>query len=199
MNNFELKYENFEHIAGVDEVGRGCIFGPVVAAAVILPKNFDFSQIDDSKKLSEKKRLELYDYIISNAISYSIAEVDNEVIDSINILEASKLAMLKAVNSLDMHPDVVLIDAVDLKLPMLSESIIKGDSLSYSIAAASIIAKVYRDNLITELAKDYPGYGLESHKGYPTKAHKEALETLGVTKLHRKSYAPVKKLLGIEE
>ncbi len=198
MNEYELKYDNYENIAGVDEVGRGCIFGPVVSAAVILPKGFDFSGINDSKKLSEKKRILLNEKIMNEALSYAIVEIDSDVIDEINILEASKLAMIKAIQKLDVQPDVVLIDALDLKISTIHESIIKGDEVSYSIAAASIIAKVYRDDLMVEMAKDFPGYDIENNKGYPTPKHKLALNELGATKYHRKSFSPVKELIGNE-
>lgn len=195
MNLYETKYSNYNYIAGVDEVGRGCLFGPVVACAIVMPKDFDYSEINDSKKLSKKKRERLYDYILEHAITYSVVEIDNEVIDEINILEASKLAMKKCIENLKVC-DVVLIDAVKLDIDILSESIIKGDSLSYSIACASIIAKVHRDKLITELAIKYPYYSLETNMGYGTKKHLEGIYEYGITKYHRLSFSPVAEYKG---
>lgn len=195
MNYYEMKYDKYEYIAGVDEVGRGCLFGPVVACAIVMSKDFDYSEINDSKKLSKKKRERLYDYIIDNAICYSIVEIDNNIIDEINILEATKLAMKKCVSELK-DCDVVLIDAVKLDLDILSEAIIKGDSLSYSIACASIVAKVYRDNLITKLAKKYPYYSLDTNMGYGTKKHLEGIKEFGITKYHRLSFSPVNEYKG---
>lgn len=195
MNYYEMKYDKYEYIAGVDEVGRGCLFGPVVACAIVMSKDFDYSEINDSKKLSKKKRERLYDYIIDNAICYSIVEIDNNIIDEINILEATKLAMKKCVSELK-DCDVVLIDAVKLDLDILSEAIIKGDSLSYSIACASIVAKVYRDNLITKLAKKYPYYSLDTNMGYGTKKHLEGIKEFGITKYHRSSFSPVNEYKG---
>lgn len=193
MNKFEKEYSNYDYIAGVDEVGRGCLFGPVVAACVVMPKDFDYSEINDSKKLSKKKRERLYDHIIDNAISYAVCSIDNNVIDEINILEASKLAMKQAISDIDVNIDVVLIDAVKLDIDILSESIIKGDTLSYSIACASIVAKVTRDRYVEELAKEYPYYSLETNMGYGTKKHLEGMEKHGICKYHRKSFSPVTK------
>lgn len=180
----------FKTVAGVDEAGRGPLAGPVCAAAVILPVECVIEGLDDSKKLSEKKREKLYDIIIEKAISYNIQLVDNEVIDDINILNATYLAMTNAVNNLDVKPDFVLIDGnrlpPDLKTP--SEAIVKGDSKSMSIAAASILAKVTRDRLMLELASEYPEYEFERHKGYGTKLHCEILREFGPCKIHRKTF-----------
>ena len=188
-----LEYENelYEKgitlIAGVDEVGRGPLIGPVVAAAVILPKGFYHPGIKDSKKLSEKKREELYKVITENALSIGVGTVSEEVIDEINIYEATKTAMKEAINSLTIPPEHVLIDAMKLDLKMPSTSIIKGDALSESIAAASIIAKVTRDHLLMKMDEEYPMYDLKNTKRYGTKKHLEALEKYGACKYHRKS------------
>jgi ribonuclease HII len=179
-------------IAGLDEVGRGPLFGPVVAAAVILPRGCSLHGLNDSKKLTEKKRVELDREIRANAISWAIAAVDAEAIDRINIRQASLLAMRRAVEQLSLSPDFLLIDGrdtIDWECPQ--QAVIHGDGLSFSIAAASVIAKVYRDRLLVELDSEFPGYGLAQHKGYPCPAHLAALELLGPTPLHRKSYHPV--------
>ena len=193
-----LEYENelYENginlIAGVDEVGRGPLVGPVVAAAVILPKGFFNDKINDSKKLSEKKREELYSLIMENALSVGVGIVDNHRIDEINIYEATKEAMIEAINKLSIKPEHILIDAMKLDLDVPSTSIIKGDAKSESIAAASIIAKVTRDRMLIELDQKYPMYNYKKNKGYPTKEHLEAIKKYGVTDLYRKSYGPVK-------
>ena len=193
-----LEYENelygngINLIAGVDEVGRGPLVGPVVAAAVILPKGFFNDKINDSKKLSEKKREELYSLIMENALSVGVGIVDNHRIDEINIYEATKEAMIEAINKLSIKPEHILIDAMKLDLDVPSTSIIKGDAKSESIAAASIIAKVTRDRMLIELDQKYPMYNYKKNKGYPTKEHLEAIKKYGVTDLYRKSYGPVK-------
>lgn len=196
MLEFEQKLRllGYQNIVGVDEVGRGCLFGPVVAACVILPENYNIEGINDSKKLSKKTREEIYEKLISETI-YNISIISNEIIDEINILNASKKAMINAINEVNkqIKIDYVLIDAVKLDLNIPSESIIKGDQKSASIAAASIIAKVYRDRLIEEYDKIYPYYDLASNKGYPTKKHLEGLEKYGITPLHRLSYEPVRR------
>lgn len=192
----ELYEKDITLIAGVDEVGRGPLIGPVVAAAVILPKGFYHPDIKDSKKLSEKKREELYKVITENALSIGVGTVSEEVIDEINIYEATKTAMKEAINSLTIPPEHVLIDAMKLDLKMPSTSIIKGDALSESIAAASIIAKVTRDHLLMKMDEEYPMYDLKNNKGYGTKKHLEALEKYGACKYHRKSYSPVTKVLN---
>lgn len=194
------KYENelydkgIEYIAGVDEVGRGPLIGPVVTACVILPKGFILDGLTDSKKLTEKKRDLYYDYIMENALSVSVGIMDNEVIDEVNIYEATKLAMYQAINNSKITPEHVLIDAMKLEeLEMDSTSIIKGDSKSISIAAASVIAKVTRDRMMYELDEKYPVYGFKKHKGYPTKAHVSAIEKYGILPSHRKTFNPVTK------
>ena len=179
-------------IAGLDEVGRGPLFGPVVAAAVILPRGCSLPGLNDSKKLTEKKRVELDREIRANAVSWAIAAVDAESIDRINIRQASLLAMRRAVEQLTLSPDYLLIDGrdtIDWDCPQ--QAVIRGDGISFSIAAASVLAKVHRDRLLVELDREFPGYGLAQHKGYPCPAHLEALERLGPTPLHRKSYHPV--------
>ena len=196
-----LEYENELYkngvnlIAGVDEVGRGPLVGPVVAASVILPKGFFNSKINDSKKLTEKKREELYDLIMKNALSVGVGIIDNHRIDEINIYEATKEAMIEAINKLSIKPEHILIDAMKLDLDVPSTSIIKGDAKSESIAAASIIAKVTRDRMLIELDQKYPMYNYKKNKGYPTKEHLEAINKYGVTDLYRKSYGPVKECL----
>ena len=179
-------------IAGIDEVGRGPLFGPVVAAAVILPRGCPLPGLDDSKKLTEKKRNELDREIRLNAVSWAIAQVDAATIDRINIRMASLEAMRRAVQQLALSPDYLLIDGRDsLDWPCPQQTVIRGDALSYSIAAASVLAKVHRDRLLVELDREYPGYGLAQHTGYPCPAHLEALKRLGPTPLHRRSFHPV--------
>ena len=188
----ELYNKGIKYIAGVDEVGRGPLVGPVVTAAVILPVGYFNGLINDSKKLSEKRRNELYEIIMRDALSVSIGMMDNKVIDDVNIYEATKLAMYQAINNLEIKPEYVLIDAMKLSdLEMPSESIIKGDSKSESIAAASIIAKVTRDRMLVELDEKYPMYDFKKNKGYPTKKHLEAIEQFGILDEHRRSYGPV--------
>ena len=195
-----LKYEKEIYnqgvtlIAGVDEVGRGPLVGPVVCAAVILPKGYMLEGLTDSKKLSEKKRDLYYDIIMRDAISVGIGMVDAKTIDEVNIYEATKIAMKQAIDNLSVKPEHVLIDAMKLELDMPSTSIIKGDALSESIAAASVRAKVTRDNMMYELDKEYPQYGFKNHKGYPTKAHLEALKKYGPLPNYRFTYGPVKEL-----
>jgi ribonuclease HII len=179
-------------IAGVDEVGRGPLFGPVVAAAVILMPGFRFDGLTDSKKLTAKKRNELDVEIRANAVCWAIAEVDAETIDRINIRQASLLAMRLAVGQLALSPDYLLIDGRDtIDCECRQQAVIHGDAISFSIAAASVLAKVCRDRLLVELDREYPGYGLAQHKGYGCPAHLAALERLGPTPLHRKSFRPV--------
>lgn len=194
MCYFENKYrkQGFQNIAGIDEVGRGPLAGPVVAAAVILPADFYLPGIDDSKKLTEQKREEFARTICEKALAVGIGLIDVDVIDSINILEASKKAMLSSISELSIKPDFLLIDAVKLTTPYPQEAIIKGDAKSVSIAAASIVAKVTRDRLMKDLDKEYPEYGFSQNMGYGTKEHLLAIEKYGVTKYHRKSFSPVK-------
>ena len=178
-------------ICGVDEVGRGPLVGPVVAAAVILPLDFDLKGLTDSKKLSEKKREEYEKIIKEKCLAYSIGEVDNETIDKINIYEATKIAMKKAIKGLKIKPQHVLIDAMKLDIDIPNTPIIKGDIKSISISAASVIAKVYRDNIMKELDKKYPYYNFKNNKGYPTKEHVEAINKYGILDCYRKTYGPV--------
>lgn len=197
-----LEYENNLYnegvtlIAGVDEVGRGPLIGPVVACACILPVNFYHKDIKDSKKLSEKKREEMYKIIKENAISIGLGIVSEKVIDEVNIYEATKIAMKEAIKNLNITPEHVLIDAMKLELNIPLTSIIKGDAKSESIAAASIIAKVTRDHMLDEMDKEYPMYDLKNNKGYGTKKHLEALQTYGPCKYHRVSYSPVRNALN---
>jgi ribonuclease HII len=191
MKSFErpLWATGMKYIAGIDEVGRGPLAGPVVTAAVILPEDFDVLGVDDSKKLSPKKREELYELIMEKAIAVSIGRREPEDIDRINILEATKEAMADAVMGLPVKPDHLLIDAVKLSgLKIPQTSIIKGDARSVSIAAASIIAKVTRDREMVEMDEKYPGYSFASNKGYGTKAHYDGLSKLGPCPIHRKTF-----------
>ncbi len=184
----------YRYIAGVDEAGRGPLAGPVYAAAVILPPDIRLDGINDSKKLSPKKRDALFDEIIEKAVGYSIFSVDEKKIDEINILQATYMAMNGAVNSLFPKPDYVIIDGNSIKgMEFPHETIVKGDAKSISIAAASILAKVARDRYITEMAQRYPEYGFEKHKGYGTKEHTDAILKYGVSPIHRKTF--LKKLL----
>ena len=187
----ELNNSGIKLIAGVDEVGRGPLIGPVVAAAVILPVNYKLDGLTDSKKLSEKKREEFYNIIKKDAISIGVGIIDEKRIDEINIYEATKEAMYEAINNLNLKPEHILIDAMKLNLDVPSTSIIKGDLLSITISAASVIAKVTRDHMLYELDKEYPMYDLKNNKGYGTKKHIEAIKKYGITKYHRLSYKPV--------
>lgn len=183
-------------ICGVDEVGRGPLAGPVVAAAVILDENKPIIGLKDSKKLTEKKRNLLNDEIRSKALAWSIARADVDEIDEINILQASLLAMKRAVERLSVIPDHALVDGNTLpRLVCTAEAIVGGDGLVDCISAASIIAKVERDNEMIRLDRRYPGYGLAQHKGYPTQAHIAAIQDLGVTSIHRRTFGPVRKIL----
>jgi ribonuclease HII len=183
------KNGNVKYIAGVDEVGRGPLAGPVVTAAVILPPDFNILGVNDSKKLSEKRREALYDEIINAASAWSIGIRSNEVIDKINILNATKEAMLSAVESLDIKPDHILVDALTIPGTDIPQTgIIKGDENSVSIAAASILAKVTRDRMMVEYHRIYPDYAFDKNKGYGTKAHYEGLDRTGACKIHRQSF-----------
>lgn len=196
---YEKKYWNmgFNNIAGVDEVGRGPLIGPVVTACVVLPHNFKLEGLTDSKKLSEKKRNEFCEYIKQNALAYSIGVVGPEEIDEINIYQASKKAMLLAIEDIrkKINVDYILTDAMPLEFDIPSLSIVKGDLKSITISAASVIAKVTRDNMMYELDKKYPQYKFGSHKGYPTKKHIEAINKYGLIEGYRKTYGPVKELI----
>ena len=203
MKNDLYEYENklynlgINNIGGVDEVGRGPLIGPVVAACVVLPKGFVLDGLTDSKKLSEKKRELFYDYIVKNSI-YGIGIIDADIIDEVNIYEATKLAMLEAIKKVreQVNLEHVLIDAMPLDLDIDTTSIIKGDAKSISIAAASVVAKVTRDRMMYELDDLYPNYGFKSHKGYPTKKHIEAINKYGLIPGYRKTYGPVKEILN---
>ncbi|MDC7295153.1 MULTISPECIES: ribonuclease HII [unclassified Butyrivibrio] len=190
MSEYERQYADYGLLCGIDEVGRGPLAGPVYAAAVILPKDCDILYLNDSKKLSEKKREELYDVIMEKAVAVGIGSNEAERIDEINILQATYEAMTKAVNSLNPKPDALLIDAVHI--PQLEQykqvSIIKGDAKSVSIAAASIVAKVTRDRLMKEYALKYPQYGFDSNKGYGSADHIAALKKYGPCPIHRRSF-----------
>lgn len=190
----QLEDLGIKYIAGVDEVGRGPLAGPVVVAAVILPLNLRIKGINDSKKLSLKKRNELYKIILNEALAVNVSFIDERVIDEINIYEATKKGMLEAISGLKIKPEHVLIDAMPLReLAIAHTSIIHGDALSASIGAASIIAKVTRDEYMDKMDIKYPNYGFKHHKGYCTKEHLEALEKYGPCEIHRKSFAPLKK------
>ncbi|MFD1952695.1 ribonuclease HII [Paenibacillus thailandensis] len=200
MLEYETKLweEGYTSIAGVDEVGRGCLFGDVIAAAVILPPGLVLEGVDDSKKLSEKKRNMLYDLILDNCSAWAIGRVDAETIDRINIKQASRLAMKLAVEALAVSPDYMLVDAEKVNVPVPQLSIIKGDANSQSIAAASIVAKVTRDRLCeNEWDKLYPAYGIAVHKGYATKQHREKLLEFGASPMHRQSF--LGKIIQAEE
>ena len=189
--------DGFQLICGVDEAGRGPLAGPVCAAAVILPANLEIAGLNDSKKLSDKKRRELYPIIMDQAIAYGIGFADHQEIDQINILQATYLAMERAIDALSVKPELALIDgnrAKDFGIPV--KTVVHGDSLSASIAAASVLAKVTRDDLMLKMAEEYPQYGFQIHKGYGTKAHYEALASYGPCPIHRMTF--LKKLYGTQ-
>lgn len=188
-----------QYVAGVDEVGRGPLAGPVVAAAVILDPNRPIEGLIDSKKITEKRRQSLSEEIKEKALAWAISRVDVDEIDRINILQASLQAMALAVADLQQEPDFVMVDGnrIPANLNINAEAIVKGDDRVPCISAASIIAKVARDNEMVEMDSVYPGYGLAKHKGYPTRVHIEALHELGVTDIHRRTFGPVKKVLAI--
>ena len=204
MSNLEIETDlwskNIINICGIDEVGRGCLAGPVYSAAVVLDQNTnfeykDFNQINDSKKLSEKKREKLFDYIIDIS-KFGIGICTVEEIDHLGIQEAVKVSMIRAVESLEIQPDHLLIDNMKLDLDIPQTSIIKGDQISKSISSASIIAKVSRDNLMkNQISNNYPMYKFEKNKGYGTKEHMDAIKTFGITKQHRKSFEPIKSMI----
>ena len=187
----ELWNEGIGLVAGVDEVGRGPLIGPVVAAAVILPHDFYLEGLTDSKKLSEKKRELFYQIIKEKAIAIGIGIIDEKRIDEINIYEATKEAMKDAIRKLEPRPEYILIDAMPLDIDIPTKSIIKGDFLSVTISAASVIAKVTRDHMLYEMDKEYPMYDLKNNKGYGTKKHLETIKQYGICKYHRLSYKPV--------
>ena len=192
----DLINKGIKLIAGVDEVGRGPLVGPVVTAAVILPANYKLEGLTDSKKLTEKKRDKYYDIIKKDAISIGIGIKDNNIIDEVNIYEATKLAMMEAINNLSIKPEHVLIDAMPLDIDIPHTSIIKGDAKSLSIAAASVIAKVTRDRMMYELDEKYPMYNYKKNKGYPTKEHIEAINKYGIIPGYRMTYGPVRDYLN---
>lgn len=192
----ELYEKGFQFICGTDEAGRGPLVGPVVAGAVILPKNYHLDGLTDSKKLSEKKREKFFEIIKKDAIAYGIGIVDAKTIDEVNIYEASRMAMKKAIDNMAIKPDYILTDAMpitDLDVPV--KAIIHGDGLSLTIAAASVLAKVTRDHYMYELDKQYPKYEFRKHKGYPTKRHLELINQYGVTEDYRFTYKPVKNVV----
>ena len=200
MREYENKYIDMGYnvIAGTDEEGRGPPVGPVVAACVVLPNDYNNDEINDSKKLTEKKREKLYDIIMKDALSVGVSIISAKEIDEINILEASRKGMIESYKEANkkIKIDVLLTDAMKIDtLDIPVEKIIKGDAKSISIAAASIIAKVTRDRLLLELDKKYPEYGFKDHKGYPTKKHLEAIEKYGIFDEYRKTYGPVKKII----
>lgn len=182
-----------QRVAGVDEVGRGPLAGPVVTAAVIIDDSFDLIEVNDSKKLTPKRRLELYPEILSKAVSVAVGVKNAQVIDQVNIYEADRLAMAAAVNHLNIKPDALLVDAMNVPVDLPQIELIKGDAKSNSIAAASIVAKVFRDKLMDDYAKIYPQYDFPNNAGYGTAKHLAALEKYGPTSIHRKSFEPVKK------
>ena len=190
----ELYTQGIHLIAGVDEVGRGPLAGPVVAAAVILPENCKIPGLNDSKKIPKSKHHAIYQAVLDQALSVGIGIKDNQVIDQVNIYEATKLAMLEAIQELDPRPQHLLIDAMRLDLPIPQTSIIKGDANSLSIAAASIVAKVTRDQMMEEFDCEYPGYDFTQNVGYGTANHLAGLHKLGVTPIHRRSFEPVKSM-----
>ena len=190
----ELYTQGIQLIAGVDEVGRGPLAGPVVATAVILPKACKIPGLNDSKKIPKSKHKEIYEAVLQNAIAIGIGVKDNHVIDQVNIYEATKLAMMEAIGQLDPQPQHLLIDAMKLDLPISQTSIIKGDANSLSIAAASIVAKVTRDQMMEEFDRKYPGYDFAQNAGYGTAKHLAGLDQLGVTPIHRRSFEPVKSM-----
>ena len=185
----ELYNNGFDYVGGADEVGRGPLAGPVVCAAVILPRDCQIVGIDDSKKLSEKKREELYQKIIDEAVAYNVEFVFHDEIDELNILQATKKCMAKAINGLKVEPDMMLIDALTgLDINCASKGIVHGDAVCYSIGAASIVAKVVRDSYMVDMDKMYPQYGFAKNKGYGTKEHMDALRKVGPCPIHRKSF-----------
>ena len=193
----ELYARGIHLIAGVDEVGRGPLAGPVVAAAVILPENCKIPGLNDSKKIPKSKHYAIYQAVLDQALSVGIGIKDNQVIDQVNIYEATKLAMLEAIQELDPQPQHLLIDAMKLALPISQTSIIKGDANSLSIAAASIVAKVTRDQMMAAYDQEYPGYDFAQNAGYGTSNHLEGLERHGVTPIHRRSFEPIKSMTDV--
>ena len=194
----ELYAQGIHLIAGVDEVGRGPLAGPVVAAAVVLPENCKIPGLNDSKKIPKSKHYAIYQAVLDHALSVGIGIKDNQVIDQVNIYEATKLAMLEAIQELDPQPQHLLIDAMKLALPISQTSIIKGDANSLSIAAASIVAKVTRDQMMATYDQEYPGYDFAQNAGYGTSNHLEGLKRHGVTPIHRRSFEPIKSMTDVD-
>lgn len=198
MANLEYEQKFYEQglflIAGCDEAGRGPLAGPLVCAAVILPKDYCNPLINDSKKLTEKKREALFEVIKNDALAYNIQVIDEKTVDEVNIYQASKLGMERALKSLNIKPEAVLSDAMKLDIEQPYLALVKGDAKSQNIAAASILAKVHRDHLMYELDKEYPLYDFAHNKGYGTKKHLEALDKYGITPVHRRTYEPVKSM-----
>lgn len=195
----ELYQKGYQAIAGIDEVGRGPLAGPVVTACVILPKDCKIRHLNDSKKIPKKHHEEIYEEVLARALGAGIGIVDNDTIDRVNIYEATKLGMLQAIEQMKgevTKPDYLLIDAMQLDTPIPQLSLIKGDANSLSIAAASIVAKVTRDRMMAEYAKEYPGYAFDKNVGYGTKDHLAGLKQYGVTPIHRKSFEPIKSMLS---
>lgn len=195
----ELYQKGYQAIAGIDEVGRGPLAGPVVTACVILPKDCKIRHLNDSKKIPKKHHEEIYEEVLARALGVGIGIVDNDTIDRVNIYEATKLGMLQAIEQMKgevTKPDYLLIDAMQLDTPIPQLSLIKGDANSLSIAAASIVAKVTRDRIMAEYAKEYPGYAFDKNVGYSTKDHLAGLKQYGVTPIHRKSFEPIKSMLS---
>jgi len=195
----DLYNQGLTLIAGVDEVGRGPLAGPVVAAAVILPQGCKIKGLNDSKKIPKKKHLEVFQAVQDQALSIGIGIIDNQVIDQVNIYEATKLAMKEAISQLSLQPQHLLIDAMKLDLPISQTSIIKGDANSLSIAAASIIAKVTRDELMKDYDQQFPGYDFSANAGYGTVKHLEGIEKQGITAIHRLSFEPIKSLVSSKQ
>ena len=195
----DLYKQGLTLIAGVDEVGRGPLAGPVVAAAVILPQGCKIKGLNDSKKIPKKKHLEVFQAVQNQALSIGIGIIDNQVIDQVNIYEATKLAMKEAISQLSLQPQHLLIDAMKLDLPISQTSIIKGDANSLSIAAASIIAKVTRDELMKDYDQQFPGYDFSANAGYGTVKHLEGIEKQGITAIHRLSFEPIKSLVSSKQ
>lgn len=192
----ELYNKGITLIAGTDEAGRGPLVGPVVAAAVILPKNYELEGLNDSKQLSEKKRELFYDIIVEQALAVGVGIIDAKTIDEVNIYAASRMAMIEAIRNLSVKPEYVLTDAMPMEIDIPSRAIVHGDALSLSIAAASVIAKVTRDRMMMELDQQYPMYGFAKHKGYPTKEHLENIKKYGVLENYRFTYKPIRDLIS---
>ncbi|UUD37158.1 ribonuclease H II [Mycoplasmopsis californica] len=200
MLDYEKKYwnGNFNLICGVDEAGRGCCAGPLVAAAVIFPKDYQNNQINDSKQLSNKQRVLIFDKIIADALAYEVKFIPAVEVDRINPKNASKLAMKNAIMELNIKPDLIITDFEKIDINIKQDNLVKGDTKSISVAAASILAKVARDKYMIELDGKYPGYKFAKHKGYCTKEHNQAIAKYGVTPEHRKSYKNIKKALSLQ-